>query len=97
MQIALSPGPLNAGGFNPNLPVVVRPGVRTDPRRPAAPPRGPLWFRKMDLNGDGDISPREWLGTPELFKQIDKDGDGLISVEEAERYERRRQREKDKP
>jgi hypothetical protein len=62
--------------------------------QPVASTRGPLWFRKMDLNGDGDISPREWLGTPELFKLIDEDGDGLISVEEAERYERRRQKDK---
>jgi hypothetical protein len=49
--------------------------------------RGPLWFRKMDLNGDGDVSPREFLGTQEEFRRIDADGDGLISVEEAERYD----------
>src|SRR5262249_62218353 len=34
----------------------------------AAPTRGPLWFRKMDRNGDGDVSEREFLGTPEEFK-----------------------------
>jgi Ca2+-binding EF-hand superfamily protein len=53
-----------------------------------APGRGPLWFRKMDRNGDGDVSPAEWLGTPEEFRRIDTDGDGLISVEEAERYDK---------
>jgi Ca2+-binding EF-hand superfamily protein len=47
--------------------------------------RGPLWFRKMDVNGDGDVSPREFLGSIEDFRRIDTDGDGLISVEEAER------------
>jgi Ca2+-binding EF-hand superfamily protein len=47
--------------------------------------RGPLWFRKMDRNGDGDVSRREWLGSMEDFKKIDTDGDGLISVEEAEK------------
>jgi Ca2+-binding EF-hand superfamily protein len=53
----------------------------------SAPTRGPLWFRKMDRNADGDVSPREWLGTEEEFKKIDADGDGLISAEEAERYD----------
>ena len=49
--------------------------------------RGPAWFRKMDRNADGDVSPREWLGTEEEFRKIDTDGDGLISPEEAERYD----------
>ena len=30
---------------------------------------------------------KEWLGTEEEFKKIDADGDGLISAEEAERYD----------
>jgi Ca2+-binding EF-hand superfamily protein len=50
----------------------------------------PLWFRKMDRNGDGDISPKEWLGTEEDFRAIDLDGDGLISIEEAKKYEARK-------
>jgi Ca2+-binding EF-hand superfamily protein len=51
------------------------------------PPRygGPLWFRKMDRNRDGDVSPREFLGTREQFKAIDTDGDGLIDADEATR------------
>jgi Ca2+-binding EF-hand superfamily protein len=57
---------------------------RPGPRQPA---RGPLWFRKMDRNGDGDVSLREWLGTREQFDEIDTDRDGLISVEEAEAYD----------
>jgi Ca2+-binding EF-hand superfamily protein len=47
--------------------------------------RGPLWFRKMDRNGDGDVSRREFLGSAEDFKRIDADGDGLIDPDEAER------------
>jgi Ca2+-binding EF-hand superfamily protein len=49
--------------------------------------RGPLWFRKMDRNGDGLVSLREFLGSTEDFKRIDTDGDGLLSPEEAERYD----------
>jgi Ca2+-binding EF-hand superfamily protein len=63
--------------------------VSGTPDRPAgsgtAPVRGPLWFRKMDRNQDGDVSQREFVGTDEQFARIDTDGDGLISAEEAER------------
>jgi Ca2+-binding EF-hand superfamily protein len=51
--------------------------------RAPAKAAGPLWFRRMDVNGDGDVSRREWLGSDEDFKKIDTDGDGLISLEEA--------------
>ncbi len=68
-------------GSNPNA--VVRtpfqPGFQ--PRPPST--LGPLWFRKMDRNGDGDVSRREFLGSPEDFKKLDLDGDGYISLEEA--------------
>ncbi len=52
------------------------------------PERGPVWFRKMDRNGDGDVSLREWLGTREQFNKIDSNGDGLIGLEEAEAADR---------
>jgi Ca2+-binding EF-hand superfamily protein len=54
-------------------------------RAPSSPVgrKGPVWFLKMDRNGDGDVSRKEFLGPPELFDKLDKDGDGLISVEEA--------------
>ncbi len=55
---------------------------------PAAPTvaranRAPDWFNKMDRNGDGDLSRREFLGPLDLFKKLDADGDGLLSADEA--------------
>jgi Ca2+-binding EF-hand superfamily protein len=64
------------------------------PPPPAARTKGPLWFRKMDRNRDGDVSRAEWLGTDEAFKEIDADGDGLISAEEAEAYDRKKRAKK---
>jgi Ca2+-binding EF-hand superfamily protein len=45
----------------------------------------PRWFQVMDGNGDGVISPREFVGPPEVFRKLDADGDGVISPEEARR------------
>jgi Ca2+-binding EF-hand superfamily protein len=67
-------------------------GAGTDRER--EPTKGPLWFRKMDRNRDGDVSRKEFLFGEELFRKIDTDGDGLISVEEAERYDALLRKEK---
>jgi Ca2+-binding EF-hand superfamily protein len=86
-RLSLAQGPVVNNPLPPNLAVMARAA------RPAPPPRpvtaGPLWFRKMDRNGDGDVSRREFPGTDEEFAAIDTDGDGLISRDEAERYDAR--------
>jgi Ca2+-binding EF-hand superfamily protein len=60
-------------------------GAAAKPKPPAAiPARGPAWFRAMDKNGDGFVSPQEFIGPPQLFAKMDTNQDGRISVEEAE-------------
>ena len=49
---------------------------------------GPEWFRRMDRNQDGDVSPREFLGTSTQFATLDSDQDGLMSAIEAEAAEK---------
>jgi Ca2+-binding EF-hand superfamily protein len=58
-------------------------------RRPRPPTldvsRAPGWFRAMDRNGDGVLSPWEFVGPPEVFRRLDLNGDGVITAEEAAR------------
>jgi hypothetical protein len=51
------------------------------PQRHAAP--APAWFRNMDRNHDGDLSPREFLGPRAAFQRLDANHDGLIDAGEA--------------
>ena len=51
--------------------------------------QGPVWFRKMDRNTDGDVSRGEFLGDESDFAMLDANGDGLIALEEADAYEQK--------
>ena len=72
-------GPFN-GWFGP-----VEYGIMAGPKRvPPRAARGPKWFLALDKNGDGFVSAREFVGSPELFAKLDTNADGRISAEEAE-------------
>ncbi len=62
--------------------LLVMPAVARQNRSEDLPP----WFNGMDSNGDGDISPREFLGSREKFEQLDKDSDGFVSADEAKQF-----------
>jgi hypothetical protein len=38
----------------------------------------PTWFVRADLNGDGDVSRREFLGNRDQFSRLDANGDGYL-------------------
>jgi Ca2+-binding EF-hand superfamily protein len=67
---------------NPAAPQTFVDAMTPAPAR-ATPADGPAWFVKMDRNGDGDVSRREFLGPLDRFRKLDADGDGLISSVEA--------------
>jgi Ca2+-binding EF-hand superfamily protein len=74
----------NSGGPDP-FSALEQLGVNAGPAPPLG--KGPVWFQRMDRNRDGDVSRAEFLGSEALFRRIDTDGDGLISLEEAIRFE----------
>ena len=44
---------------------------------------GPIWFQRMDRNGDSDLVWDEFLGPRDVFDRLDQDKDGLIDPSEA--------------
>jgi hypothetical protein len=38
----------------------------------------PTWFLRADMNGDGDVSRREFLGNRDQFSRLDANGDGYL-------------------
>lgn len=68
----------------PGAAVAQRRSIRGADRVRTVVKRGPSWFQKMDRNDDGELSPREFLGTTDLFQRFDQDRNGVINVKEAE-------------
>jgi Ca2+-binding EF-hand superfamily protein len=54
------------------------------PARPTATgqQRGPIWFERMDRNQDGQVTRREFLGTPAHFSRLDRDANGRLTSNE---------------
>jgi hypothetical protein len=42
----------------------------------------PRWLKAIDTDGDGEISPREFLGTSAQFSELDVNGDGFLDSSE---------------
>ncbi len=89
-------GTLEPAELSRHLQLVARRPIQGGFVRPSGPfspvasrasysPDTPTWFRKMDRNGDGDVSRREFLGTRQDFDRFDDDHDGLLSPDEAVR------------
>jgi Ca2+-binding EF-hand superfamily protein len=51
---------------------------------------GPAWFRNMDRNHDGDLTPREFLGSAADFAAADADQDRLVDAREAAAFKEKR-------
>jgi Ca2+-binding EF-hand superfamily protein len=66
---------------------------------PASGPKvtPPDWFVRSDVNADGDLTVREFLGNKEQFAKLDFDGDGLLSAAEAARSEKEKAESKTVP
>lgn len=68
-----------------NIPVVAAVLIQSGPFDAAGglSDSGPVWFFRADRNRDGDLDSSEFVGSVELFRRLDLDSDGWISVQEA--------------
>jgi Ca2+-binding EF-hand superfamily protein len=74
MKISVIRGIVGDGTVIPDSPVIMASTTPSD---------APLWFSKMDINGDGELNEIEFIGTPEQFATLDKNQDGTINLSEA--------------
>ena len=66
-----------------NTPVSERPIAAASSGTRSATVGSPEWFTRMDRNGDGDLTLKEFLGEEVDFKRLDTNGDGLLDPQEA--------------
>lgn len=59
------------------------PGFAAKPSRKPKPTDPPAWFTRMDRNGDGDLTLKEFLGSEDQFARLDLNDDGFIVPAEA--------------
>lgn len=76
IRLAVGRGPIIHDMLS--TPTPARGRAKPQPRQTA-----PEWFLSMDANRDGDLARQEFAGSGDQFKQLDKDGDGLLSIAEA--------------
>lgn len=76
-RIVVTRGNLPIFGGNPGDVDMAQAGA------PAERTSGPLWFRKMDKNRDGEVSQREFLGDGAAFEKLDRNHDGFIDLGES--------------
>lgn len=70
---------IGRGGGQPLAALAFAPPSMTTPQRSADLP---AWFRRMDVNRDGELGQREFLGDIDRFRQLDKNADGFIAADE---------------
>lgn len=94
LKVANDNGSINPSRLNKSYRIEIQRGGiglfgrvdRPSAETPAAllkPSSGPIWFQRMDRNGDGDLTWDEFLGPRDVFHTIDADHDDLIDESEA--------------
>lgn len=55
--------------------------------------KGAKLFKKMDANNDRQISRSEWTRKPKAFEHLDRNNDGVLTVEEVRLARQQRPRQ----
>lgn len=84
-----TPTPTSTAPTNSTFPVTYGSAASSSSRsfkKPTLPGNVPSWYSENDKDGDGQLSMNEWPADKmEEFKKYDRNGDGIITLEEAMR------------